>query len=148
MQPAAGPPEGSTGDDARDPHGLLASGEPLATASELAAILGVSGKALRELLGGLLYPRPDALGPVVRFVRGSPGPLRYSVADARTAIEPHRGAIEERRRRAAEQQAQHAAKQARLAASSAAPSTRGATRKAPATPPARTRTTTPRSAPS
>jgi hypothetical protein len=93
-----------------DPHGLLAIGEELATIPELARLLDVSGTILRGLLGGPLYER-------VRFVRYAPGQWRYSVADARAAIEAHRPDIEARRQRAAEQEArERAARTEKLAA--------------------------------
>ena len=93
-----------------DPHGLLAIGEELATIPELARLLDVSGTVLRGLLGGPLYER-------VRFVRYAPGQWRYSVADARAAIEAHRPDIEARRQRAAEQEArERAARTEKLAA--------------------------------
>jgi hypothetical protein len=58
----------------------------------------------------------------VRFVRCKPGPCRYSVSDARAAIERYRGEIEARRARAAELEAsQRAAKAAKIAASQVAP---------------------------
>jgi hypothetical protein len=96
-----------------DPHGLVRSGEELAPLPELARLLGCSGKALRELLGGPLSGR-------VRFVRYEGGPRRYCVADARAALEPHREALEERRRRAAEiEERERAAKAAKAAATAA-----------------------------
>jgi hypothetical protein len=49
-----------------DPHGLLTSGEALATEPELAKLLGVSRNALGILLRDPLYAH-------VRFVRGCPG---------------------------------------------------------------------------
>jgi hypothetical protein len=98
-----------------DPHGLLASAEELATEPELARMLGVSRAVLRELLHGPLYNR-------VRFVRYTKAPWRFCVSDARTAIEPHRPAIEQRRRKADEQEAaEQAAAAARRAASAATP---------------------------
>jgi hypothetical protein len=96
-----------------DPHGLLLSGEELATLSELARLLGCSGRALSELLQGPLHAR-------VRFVRSKPGPWRYSVKDALVAIEPHRVEIEARRQRAVELEASNrTAKAARIAATTA-----------------------------
>lgn len=69
---------------------------------------------LHELFEGPLYGR-------VRFVRCKPGPWRYSVNDARAAIEPYRGEIEARRVRALELEAsQRAAKAAKIAASQVA----------------------------
>jgi hypothetical protein len=93
-----------------DPHALLTTGEPLATVPELAGRLGCSTGALKELLRGPLYER-------VRFVRCTPGPWRYCVADVVQAFEPHRAAVEARRLRAAELEASdRAAKAARGAA--------------------------------
>ena len=86
-----------------DPHGLLDSGEELATQAELARLLGVSRGALRSLLSGPLYD-------VVRFVRGpKPGPWRYSIADARREITPRLPELEARKRQAAERQEQEMA---------------------------------------
>jgi hypothetical protein len=103
-----------------DPHGLLATGEPLATVPELALTLGCSGKALHSLLGGRLYG-------LVRFVRYKPGGTRYCVADVLTAVEPLKAEIEERRRCAEELEAtDRAAKAARVAAAEAAQSARKA----------------------
>jgi hypothetical protein len=99
-------------DSPLDPYGLLEKGEALATEGELARLLGVPRMALAPLLRGPLYK-------LVRFVRTPPGggSWRYSVADARVAIEPHRAAIEERRRQADERQAaDRAAAAARKAA--------------------------------
>jgi hypothetical protein len=107
-------------DAAHDPHGLIASGEPLATMPELREREGFSGKALRALFGGHCYPRPDATGPVVRFVSSPPGsavPWLYSLADACAAVEAHRGALETRRQLGIDREARdRAAKAARLAA--------------------------------
>jgi hypothetical protein len=99
-----------------DPHSLLASGEELATAAELARLLGVSRASLAPLLRGPLYKH-------VRFVRMPPGASghRYSVADARRAIEPHREAIVERRRKADELEAQEQAAAAARKAKASAP---------------------------
>jgi hypothetical protein len=100
-----------------DPHNLLASGAELATAPELARLLGVSRASLTPLLRGPLYKR-------VRFVRMRPGAggHRYSVADVRRAIEPHREALGERRHKADEREAQEqAAAAARKAAMASAP---------------------------
>jgi hypothetical protein len=104
-----------------DPHGLLDSGEELATQAELARLLGVSRAALRSLLGGPLHDS-------VRFVRGpKPGPWRYSVADARREITPRLPEIEARKRQAAERQEQEMAaakakRDAKAAAHEARPS--------------------------
>jgi hypothetical protein len=79
-----------------DPHGLLTSGEELATEAEPARLLSVPRNVLNDLLRGALYEH-------VRYVRtppGAGGPWRYSVADALRAIAPHRAAIAERRRKA------------------------------------------------
>jgi hypothetical protein len=100
-----------------DPHNLLAAGEELATAPELARLLGVSRASLTPLLRGPLYKH-------VRFVRMRPGTggHRYSVADVRRAIEPHLEALGERRRKADEREAQEqAAAAARRAARASAP---------------------------
>lgn len=88
-----------------DPHNLLTSGEELADERELAKILGVSRKVLCALLRG-------AMASHVRLVRYAKSPWRYSVADARTAIEPHRAAIKERRRKADELDAANRARAA------------------------------------
>jgi hypothetical protein len=87
-----------------DPHNLLASGEELATEAALAKLLSVPRDVLHSLLHGPMHE-------LVRFVRMPPGggPWRHSVADARQAIEPHRGAIAERRRKADERQAANVA---------------------------------------
>jgi hypothetical protein len=78
---------------------------------------------LAKLIRGPLYGSG-------RFVRPAKGPYRYSVADAKVAIEPHRSAIAERARRAAEGQAQEqAAALSRREAKAAAPVT---TRQKPA----------------
>src|ERR1700722_3358399 len=103
-----------------DPHGLLATGEELATAPELAKLLGVSTTVLRGLLGGRLYS-------LVRFVRYTPGASRYSVADARQAIEPHRPDIEARRLRAEEHAAKERAAKAAKDAAKAAKKGKGRT---------------------
>lgn len=98
-----------------DPHNLLSSGEELATEAELARLLGVSRKVLVSLLRGVLAEQ-------VRFVRYANQAWRYSVADARTAVEPHRPAIEARRRKADELEASNRAKAAaRRALAAAAP---------------------------
>jgi hypothetical protein len=93
-----------------DPHNLIASGEPLAIPRDLAPMLSVSRMAIEALLKGPLYP-------LVRFVRYNHGPARYSIADARRAIEPHRAKLEARRQRAADLEiSERAAKAARIAA--------------------------------
>jgi hypothetical protein len=103
-----------------DPHGLLATGEPLATVPELARTIGCSGNALHSLLGGRLYDS-------VRFVRYKPGALRYCVSDVLTAVEPLKAEIEAHRRCAEElEAADRAAKAARVAAAEAAQSARKA----------------------
>jgi hypothetical protein len=114
-----------------DPHGLLATGEELATIPELARLLDVSGTVLRGLLGGPLCER-------VRFVRYAPGQWRYSGADARVAIEAHRPDIEARRQRAAEQEAhERAARTEKLAAkASTSPPKASVTTRSTATTPA------------
>jgi hypothetical protein len=104
-----------------DPHGLIPSGEPLATVPELARMLGCSGGALKGLLGGPLHK-------VVRFVRFKPGPCRYSVADVRAAVEPHRGKIEERRQRAADLETRDRAAKAARDAARPAPRVGGASK--------------------
>jgi hypothetical protein len=94
-----------------DPHGLLRSDEPLASTTELAAMLGCSGRALRALLGGPLHGR-------TRFVHYRPGPARYCVADVRSAFETYRAEVEARQRRAADREAlERAAADARRARS-------------------------------
>lgn len=80
-----------------DPHRLLATGEALATEGELAKILGVSRAAMRPLL-------QRALG-AIRYLRGDSPPRRYSVADARSVVEPVRAELEARRRFADARQA-------------------------------------------
>jgi hypothetical protein len=95
-----------------DPNNLLTSGEELATERDLARILGVSRKVLCGLLKG-------AMAKNVRFVRYASEPWRYSVSDARTAIEPHRAAIQERRRKADELEASNRAKAAARRAAAA-----------------------------
>ncbi len=97
-----------------DPHGLLVSGEAIATEAELARLLGVS----RALLGPLLR---GAMHAAVRFVDAKPSPRRFSVADARVAIAPHMPALEAHKRQAAErQEAEQAAARARREAKAAA----------------------------
>jgi hypothetical protein len=106
--------EGTGELEASDPHGLLESGEELATRSELARLLGCSNRALHQLLSGPLSKR-------VRFVR-DPKPWRFSVADARAAFEPYRAEIESRRQRAiALDESNRAARAAKIAASQVAP---------------------------
>jgi hypothetical protein len=96
-----------------DPHGLLQSGEELATVPELARLFGCSSKALRSLVHGPLYER-------VRFVRYKDGPTRYCVADARAAVGPYAEALEARRRCAAELEAcERGAKAVKVAATAA-----------------------------
>lgn len=103
-----------------DPHGLVATGEPLATLPELARIIGCSGRALHSLLSRRLNNR-------VRHVRYRPGGTRYHVQDVLTAVEPLKPELEEHRRRAEELEASNrAAKAARLAAAEAAQSARKA----------------------
>jgi len=97
-----------------DPHGLIASGEPLATVPELARMLGCSGKALHAVLNWPLY----RLVPFVRY-RGAPS--RYSTAAARIAIEPHRAEIEERRQRAQDLETRERAARAQRDAARPAP---------------------------
>jgi hypothetical protein len=96
-----------------DPHGLLGSGEELLPLGQLASLLGCSKNALRELLHGPLRN--------VRWARREPEPAVYSVADARTAFEPHRADVEAKRQRHIELEASGraaalAAKEARIAA--------------------------------
>jgi hypothetical protein len=76
-----------------DPHGLLTSGEELASSGPLSLALGCSRAALEGLLGGPLYR-------LVRFVRYRPGPTLYAVADVRAAFEPYRAGIEARKAQA------------------------------------------------
>jgi hypothetical protein len=96
-----------------DPHGLLQSGEELATLPEVARLLGCSGKALRELLVGPLSGR-------VRYLREDAVATRYCVNDVRAAVEPHREALAERRQRAAElETSERAAKALRVARTAA-----------------------------
>jgi MarR-like DNA-binding transcriptional regulator SgrR of sgrS sRNA len=103
-----------------DPHGLVATGEPLATLPELARMIGCSGRALHSLLSRRLNDR-------VRHVRYRPGATRYHVQDVLTAVEPLKPELEERRQRAEELEAKNrAAKAARLAAAEAAQSARKA----------------------
>jgi hypothetical protein len=64
-----------------DPHGLVATGEPLATLPELARMIGCSGRLLHSLLSRRLSDR-------VRHVRYRPGATRYHVQDVLTAVEP------------------------------------------------------------
>jgi hypothetical protein len=97
-----------------DDRALLASGEPLATLAEVAAMIGVSAKNIRRVLG-----RDDV--PLVRYVKAtSESPSRFAVADVKAAVEPHRQEIDERQRRAlahaAEEQAAAGAKKAARAA--------------------------------
>jgi hypothetical protein len=96
-----------------DPHGLLASGEELLPLGQLASVLGCSKNALRELLHGPLR--------YVRWARREPEPALYSVADARTAFEPHGAEVEAKRQRhiefeASGRAAAFTAKEARIAA--------------------------------
>jgi hypothetical protein len=89
--------------------------QELATLAELAQLLSCSARVLNELFQGPLHAH-------VRFVRCKPGPWRYSVTDARTAIEPYREEIETRRARALALEASNrAAKAAKIAASQVAP---------------------------
>jgi hypothetical protein len=97
-----------------DDRALLASGEPLATLAEVAAMIGVSAKNIRRVLG-----RDDV--PLVRYIKAtSESPSRFAVADVKAAVEPHRQEIEERQRRAlahaAEERAAAGAKKAARAA--------------------------------
>lgn len=109
-----------------DPHGLLLSGEDLATEAELARLLGVS----RALLGPLLR---GAMHGAVRFVDAKPFPRRFCVADARAAIVPHMPAIEAHKRQAAErQEAEQAAAKARRDAKAAAHALHVANKRRPA----------------
>jgi hypothetical protein len=96
-----------------DPHGLFESGEELLPLGQLASVLGCSKNALRELLHGPLRN--------VRWARRESEPAVYSVADARTAFEPHRAEVEAKRQRHIELEASGraaalAAKEARIAA--------------------------------
>jgi hypothetical protein len=102
---------------AADDRALLASGEPLATLAELAAMIGVSAKNVRRVLN-----RDDV--PLVRYVKAtSESPSRFAVADVKAAVEPHRHEIEERQRRAlalaAEERAAAGARKAARAAAHA-----------------------------
>jgi hypothetical protein len=102
-----------------DPHGLLASGEPLGTIPELREESGISGTILRMLFGLAFCPRPGATGPIVRCVR-SPAlsgiPWRYSLADARAVIDLCRPEIVARGQRTDERQAhEQAARVAQVA---------------------------------
>jgi hypothetical protein len=74
-----------------DPHGLLQSGEELATIGEIAPRLGCSKTALASLLHGPLHE-------LVRRVCYNPG-TRYCVADVVKHYEPHRAEVEARRAR-------------------------------------------------
>jgi hypothetical protein len=95
-----------------DAHGLLDSGEELATLAALASMLGCSRNALRALLQGPLR--------AVRWARREPEPAVYCVADARAGFEPHRAEIEGRRQQTIElERAGRAAKAARNAAANA-----------------------------
>jgi hypothetical protein len=95
-----------------DPHGLLLSGEELATEGELARILGISRAAL--------HPVFQAARAQIRHVHHKPGPCRYSVSDARKAIGPHLPELEARTHLAAARQASEvAAAEARRAAKAA-----------------------------
>ena len=95
-----------------DPHGLLLSGEELATEGELAKILGISRAAMRPVF--------QATRGQIRHVHHKPAPCRYSIADARKAIGPHLPELETRTRLAAERQAAEvAAAQARRTAKAA-----------------------------
>jgi hypothetical protein len=106
-----------------DPHNLITSGEPLATAPELSKLLGCSVTAMRDLLGGAIYHE-------VRFCKPG-GPWLYSVADATKAFEPHRAEVTERARKAAERQAaEQSARAARVAANDEAWRAKQARRKA------------------
>lgn len=111
---------------ARDDQALLASGEPLATMAELATLLGVNASSIRHAMR-----RPDA--SPVRSVRATPEtPARFSVADVRAVVEPHRGALEERRRRAEALEAEErAAAKAKKAARALAHAAHVAARAAP-----------------
>ena len=106
-------------EDTYDPHGLVASGEPLATIPELREESGISGTILRMLFGLAFCPRPGATGPIVRCVRSpalSDIPWRYSLADARAVIALCRPEIEARGQRTDERQAhEQAARAARVA---------------------------------
>jgi hypothetical protein len=102
---------------AADDRALLASGEPLATLAELAAMIGVSAKNVRRVLN-----RDDV--PLVRYLKAtSESPSRFAVADVKAAVEPHRHEIEERQRRAlalaAEERAAAGARKAARAAAHA-----------------------------
>ncbi|MDP9034971.1 MAG: hypothetical protein M3O50_09195 [Myxococcota bacterium] len=102
-----------------DPHGLLPSGEPMATLAELAGMFDVSMNALRIVL------QERAAGGA-RYVRRSPSrETLYAIADVRSAIAENRAWLDERRRVAAELEAmQRAAKALKKAANEAASSTR------------------------
>jgi septum formation inhibitor MinC len=106
-----------------DAHGLLDSGEELATLAALASMLGCSRNALRALLQGPLR--------AVRWARREPEPTVYCVADARAGFEPHRAEIEGRRQQTIElERAGRAAKAARTAAANA-PGAKPATKATP-----------------
>jgi hypothetical protein len=81
-----------------DPSRLFESAEELATLANLARQLGCSGKALKALLRG-------PLRTLVRFAHRKPGPVLYSMSDAREHFEPHRAEVEARRQRALEVEA-------------------------------------------
>jgi len=106
-----------------DAHGLLDSGEELATLASVASMLGCSKNALRALLEGPLR--------AVRWARREPEPAVYCVADARSGFEPHRAEIEGRRQQTIElESAGRAAKAARIAAANA-PGAKPATKATP-----------------
>jgi len=97
-----------------DLHGLLESGDEAIPLADLASLLGCSKNELRKLLRGPLRSS-------VRWARREPEPAVYSVADGRTAFEPHRAEIEARRRHVIELEAAgRAARAARIAAADAA----------------------------
>jgi hypothetical protein len=109
-----------------DPHGLLACGEPLATAIELADRFGLSRTRARAFLGGF-YAR-------IRYVDRRPARL-YSIADFERLLPEARAAWERRREHGlARERAQQEAAAARRAAKSA-PKARAKTTPTPAPPP-------------
>lgn len=88
-----------------DPHNVLTSGEALATAPDLARMLGISRRDAEHFLNLGPYRQTPGTPPIVRFAKKPGGPWLFCIADARAAIEGVRPAIEERRRLAQQAQA-------------------------------------------
>ena len=112
---------------------LLASGEELATESELAVLLGVS----RDWLNSARFAAYTTARPV-RFIR-SPMTVRYCISDMRAALEARRPYLEAKRQAGIDREAANIAEA--KAAAEARREAREAKKKAKVRPKASRRTT-------